>query len=222
MKKLILLLICILPAGLSAQKKSSDINRLENVYAGIHWGPDFMFLKNEGNTDKTNYNYQSKYSQTLGLEIAKVLNDRFLFSTGINFSRRSYTRADVCLTCDVDYTPFSQFHISYTEIPLSMSYIFVNERMDVLGTIGLTNGFRRKVAQEIVSYRGDIETFNSANDFTPYLLSMQAGIGFNYTINTNLFWGMNVLYKQPLNKFSERPELAFYSVGFNTAFYYKF
>jgi hypothetical protein len=221
MRKIILLAAFVIPVAVQAQK-SDKSKSIENVYAGVQWGADFNFLKNQGNSDNTIYHYDSRYSHTWGFEVLKGISDKIMIGSGIGFSRQSYTRTDECLTCDVEYSQFSTFYIRYTEVPVNVSYLFLNSKMDVLGTLGITNSFRRKVAQDIVAYKGNVETFNSVNDFTPYIIGMQLGFGFNYTVRHNLYWGMNVFYKQPFGKLSHDPALRFWTLTANTGFYYKF
>lgn len=225
MKKTLLLLTLALPAFVFAQSedKEKKKNFFENSYAGLLWGPDFYFWKDKAPAGNTGYTYNSRYSQTFGLEFVKGLSDRFLLSVGIQKASKGFERIDKCLVCDEGaYTPENKITMRYTEVPISGIFLISNSRIDMLGTLGFTSSILSRVDQSTKAYDGSIQYSNPKAGFNEFALSVVAGAGFNYTVNYHILWGMNLQYKQPVVSFTNSPATGTFGIGVNTAFYYKF
>jgi hypothetical protein len=225
MKKLLLLAIIATPfmANAKPEEKEKKKNFLENSYVGLLWGPDFYFFRDKSPAGNTGYTYNPRFSQTFGFEFVKGLSDRFLLSVGLQGASKGFERLDKCLVCDEDaYVPEHKITMRYTEVPITGLFLITNSRMDVVGSLGITNSILRKVDQSTIAYDGSTQYSNPSNGFNDFALSVVGGIGFNYTINYRILFGMNLQYKQPVMAFTSDPISAAFGFGVNGALYYKF
>jgi hypothetical protein len=224
MKHILLVAILALPILVSAQDDKKKKNSFfENSYIGAYWGPDMYFWKDKAPAGNTDYTYNPHFSYTGGVEFIKgTKNERLFINVGVQHSVKSFLREDKCLTCGTDYVPLNTISAKYTEIPVSAMFLITNSKLDVIGTFGFTYSFLRKADGERNAYNGTTEIYNATNSFNKANLGLHAGVGFNYTINLHLSWGMNVIYRQPFSQFTPVPAVSAFGIGFNTGFYYKF
>lgn len=198
-------------------------NFFEDSYLGVVWGPDFYFWKDKAPAGNTGYTYNPLYSQTFGFDFVKGVSERLLISVGLQSSTKSFERTDKCLVCaEGSYTPVSEFRASYTEVPVSAYFLLSNSRLDVLGILGVNNSIIREVKQETIAFDGSVQKANPTNSFNRYSMSVVAGVGFNYSVNLRMSWGMNLLYRQPVIKYITEPAVSAFGIGINTSMYYKF
>lgn len=234
MRKILLFAVLSLPllaqAGDDDKKKKKDF--FENTYVGLNWGPDFYIWKDKASAGSTGYSYYPQFSQTLGLEFVKGVSEKVLISVGLQNSVKAFERTDECLTCPPEntYTPVSVFKTYYTQVPVSAYFLLSNSRLDVIGILGVNNSFFRQAKQEMNAYDGSTQHFSPNSSFRKYMMTVNAGVGFNYNVNLHFSWGMNVLYHQPIikdfyssgTKYANDPAVKMFGFGLNTSVYYKF
>ncbi len=217
MRNIFFLLILIPGMSLAQNKK------IKNVNTGLIFSSDFYFPKDASQSSNSQgFGYESSYSHSEGLDIVLALSDKFKISTGIFISTKKFERTDYCYTCDVDYTPVSQFVNRYYSVPVNAWYYFTEKRLDVYAIAGFTNSFSAFVNEYRTAYSGNIDEFNSKDDFRKYVVSVNAGIGLNYNLTYRLSFGLNSIYQFYPGYFGLTPELKLSGLNIQTGLYYKF
>jgi hypothetical protein len=211
-------MMALLPTLCSAQNK-----KITNVTTGIVFSPDIYFLKDASASSTTQgYGYQSKFSHSFGLDFVLTFSNKFKISTGILVSTKKFERTDYCYTCDVDYTPISNFTARYYTIPVNAWYYFTDKRLDVFAIGGFSNSISASVKEFRAAYSGKIDEFNSKSNFKKYMLGLNVGVGLNYNINYRLSAGLNMIYNYYPGSFGVTPELKLGGINLQTVLYYRF
>lgn len=217
MQKLLFLLILIPTVSLAQNKK------IKNVTTGLIFSSDIYFPKDASvSSTSQGFGYKSTFSHSQGLDIVLTFSDKFKISTGFFVSTKMFERTDYCYTCDVDYTPVSNFVNRYFSIPVNAWYYFTDKRLDVYAIAGFSNSFSSSVKEFRTAYSGNIDEFNSKDDFKKYVLNANIGFGLNYNLTYRLSLGLNSIYQLYPGYFGESPELKLSGMNIQTGIYYKF
>ncbi len=214
----ILFIFLMLPVVVVAQNK-----KIQNVTTGLIYSSDMHFLKDASvSSTSQGFGYETQYSHSQGLDIVLALSDKFKISTGILINIKKFERTDYCYTCDVDYTPVSDFKARLYTIPVNAWYYFSEKRLDVYGIAGFSNSFSASVKEFRTAYSGDIDEFNAKSNFKKYILGLNAGFGLNYNLTYRLSVGLNTIYQYNPGYFGLTPQLKISSLNIQTGLYYKF
>lgn len=217
MRKIIFFFLLVPMIGLSQNKT------IKNVTTGLMFSSDLYFLKDlSASSTSQGYGYNSRFSHSQGLDLVLTFSDKFKISTGFFVSTKKFERTDYCYTCDVEYTPVSEFVSRYYTIPVNAWYYFIEKRLDVYGIAGFSNSFSSVVKEFRDAYSGGVDEFNSKDDFKKYLLSINAGVGLNYNLTYRLSLGLNTIFQMYPGKFGLTPELSINGLSIQTGLYYKF
>lgn len=224
MKKSLLLLILLLPFTLKAvTNDDKKINFFTDTYLGFSYTPKLFFLKDKAPASNTSFVYNSNYSQAFGFEFVKPLGEKLLLNLGLQYNTIGFTRTEYCNTCgEVDYTPEVFSRSRYISVPVGFNYLITNERLDIVANAGIDNSFLRGVKSKRLEYNGEYSQSMGKGGFNNWIFGLYAGIGFNYTMNYNMSFGMSLNYYQPLTQITLSPEMAAFGMGISSAFYYKF
>lgn len=138
---------------------SRDFESAQNVQPG--------FLINGANT-----NY------AIGLHVERVLNESISLSTGINYSKQSFSQTLVCHVCDVigDVIPFTAKQ-TYLQVPVGISYKLVDKDFSPTVGLGSISNFLMTTNLDEVDGNQEVNKFY----FAGYL-----SVGFVYEIADNL------------------------------------
>lgn len=216
-QKLLFILIFIPSVSLAQNKK------ITNFTTGLIFSSDIYFPKDASVTSASQgFEYQSTFSHSQGLDMVLTFSNKFKISTGLFVSTKKFERTDYCYTCDVDYTPVSNFVNRYLSIPVNAWFYFIDKRLDIYAIAGFTNSFSSSVREFRTAYSGKIDEFNSKDDFKKYLLNANIGFGFNYNLTYRLSLGLNSIYQFYTGYFGESPELKLSGMNIQTGLYYKF
>lgn len=217
MRKIIFFFLLVPFLGV-AQNKT-----IKNVTTGLMFSSDLYFLKDLSvSSTSQGFGYKSQFSHSQGLDLVLTFSDKFKISTGFFVSTKKFERTDYCYTCDVEYTPVSEFVARYYTIPVNAWYYFTEKRLDVYGIAGFSNSFSSAVKEFRDAYSGGVDEFNSKDDFKKYLLSINAGVGLNYNLTYRLSLGLNTIFQMYPGNFGLTPELSINGLNIQTGLYYKF
>lgn len=218
MYKKMIIALTIFPLFANAQTKT-----IQNVTTGIVYNSQMSFLKDASVSNTSfGYGYKSKYSYGFGLDFVLAFNDKIKLSTGLFYNSKKFERTDYCYTCDVEYTPVSDFKMSSFTIPANIWYYFTDKRLDIYAIAGINNYFSAKVREYRVSYSGKIDEFNSKDDFKRLAIGLNGGIGLNYNLTYRLSAGLNSIYTFNPGNFGISPELKMNFLTLQTVLYYRF
>lgn len=218
MIKKILIALAIVPTLTFAQNK-----KITNVTTGLVYSSDFHFLKDMSpSSTSEGFGYKSTYSFGGGLDIVLAFGEKFRISTGFFYNTKRFERTDYCYVCDVDYTPVSDFKANFYTIPVNAWYYFTDKRLDVFAIAGFNNSFAKSLREFRTSYSGNIDEFNSKDDFKKYLFGLNVGFGLNYNLTYRLSAGLNTIFTFYPGNFGLTPELKLNTLGIQTVLYYRF
>ncbi len=218
MIKKLLIVLTILPTLTFGQGK-----KITNVTTGLVYSSDIHLLKDiSPSSTSQGYGYKGTYSFGFGLDVVLSFSDKFKVSTGLFYSKKKFERTDYCYTCDVDYTPVSDFVASYYTIPINAWYYFTDKRLDIFAIAGINNSFSSSVKEFRTAYSGKIDEFNSKDDFKKYLFGLNVGFGLNYNLTYRLSAGLNSIFTFIPSQFGVAPELKLNTLGIQTVLYYRF
>lgn len=165
-------------------------SRIENNISS----KSFAFDKYTGysaNYNKTNYRF--------GLNFEYNLKDRFSMNTSINYSNKDFIGTYYCSVCDF-FTPPSPQEIDfrYIEIPLTLKYYFLPNKIKLFGEFGLNTLFslNKKV------------TDNSC------MLGIKLGGGIEYNLTNKLAIQLNLDYNNSLSKLYKESDFKLKSIAF--------
>lgn len=216
MRKITLLLFLI-PCLATAQNK-----KIQNVTTGLVFSSDFYFAKDLSSSSVEGFGYKSNFSYSQGLDIVLTFSEKFKISTGVLISTKKFERTDYCYTCDVEYTPVSDFITRYYSVPVNAWYYFTDKRLDVFAIAGFNNSFCSSVKEFRTAYSGGIDEFNSKHNFKKYVFGLNAGFGLNYNLSYRLSLGLNTIYQLYPGYFSTIPQMTLSGLNMQTVLYYRF
>lgn len=225
MKKILLSALLILPVSLNAANDDDDKKKgfFEDAYLGFSYSPTLYFWNDKAPASNTSFVYNSKYSQGFGFELVKPVSDKILMNFGLQYNIIGFLRTEICNTCgEVDYTPEVISKSRYLSVPISANFMIKNDRLDIIGIFGIENSFLRGVNSDRLEYNGTHSKYTSKTGYSTWLFGINAGFGFNYTINHHFSYGMSILYRQPITQIAFDPAVSAFGVGINTGFFYKF
>lgn len=219
MIKKLLIALAIVPTLTFAQ----ETQKITNVTTGLVYSSDFHFLKDVSPTSSSEgFGYKSQYSFGYGLDIVLAFGEKFRISTGLFYNSKRFERTDYCYVCDVDYTPVSEFKANFFTIPVNAWYYFTDKRFDVFAIAGINNSFAKALREFRTTYSGEVDEFNSKDDFKKYVLGLNVGLGLNYNLTYRLSAGLNSIFTFNPSKFGLSPELNLNTLAVQTVLYYRF
>ena len=132
--------------------------------------------------DKTNYRF--------GLNIEYNLRENISINTSINYSNKDFTGTYYCAVCDFSVPPSPQkIDFRFIEIPLTVKYYFLPNKIRLFGEFGLNNLFSLNKEVTDNSYALGIKLGGGIEYNLTKKIALQMTMDFN---NNN----MSKLYKE--------------------------
>lgn len=146
--------------------------------------------------------YSVDYNKTnfrLGLNFEYELKSNFSINTAINYSNKDFTGTYYCAVCDFLVPPSPQdIDFRFIEVPLTLKYYFLPNKIRLFGEFGLNNLFSLK--KEV--------TDNS------YGLGIKLGGGIEYNLSKKIALQMTMDYNNGISKLYKESDFKLKSVAF--------
>jgi opacity protein-like surface antigen len=245
MKKLLLLLIPLLPSIIFSQTPDSSGTRKFAI--GLVFSPDYCYrtLKPDGaamsqyiakNRDSTEL---PRIGFTTGLSFLYQLKKRFTLESGLLFSDNGEQTKNTALIFGTGLNgqpgvsdPVTNkfiYHYKYLDIPLKVNYALLTKRLSIFLSGGLSaNFFITETNTSIQTYSDghtttSSSTSRSGSGLSALNLAFVAGAGVSYNLSGKLALRVEPVYRRSITSIIDAPVKGYlYSAGLNMGIYYRF
>lgn len=141
--------------------------------------------------DKTNYK--------IGLSAEYLLKNGFSLYSGVNYSNKNFTGTYYCAVCDFLVPPSPEvIELQFIEIPVSLRYYFLPNKLKIYVDIGLINQF--EISNKIIKNK--------------YNISGKLGCGIEYNLNPKLAFQLFTEYNKGLANMFEESDFKIKTISF--------
>jgi len=146
--------------------------------------------------------YSAEYNKTnyrIGLSFKYEFKPKISINTGINYSNKDFTGTYYCAVCSYIIPPSSQnIDFRFIEVPLTLKYYFLPNKMRLFGEFGLNNLF--SLNKEVID--------NS------YGLGIKLGGGIEYNLLKKIALQITMDYSNGISKLYKESEFKLKSLAF--------
>lgn len=141
-----------------------------------------------------------KINYRLGLNLEFELNQGFAINTAINYSNKNFTGAYYCTVCYgfiLPLFPPEDFDFRLIEVPISLRYYFLPDKLRIFGEVGFNNQFllNKEITDE------------------SYAQAIKLGTGVEYDFTQEIALQMFVDYNKGITNFYKKSDFKLNYVG---------
>ncbi|MCK5401768.1 MAG: porin family protein [Flavobacteriaceae bacterium] len=146
--------------------------------------------------------YSAEYNKPnykIGLSIEYLLKNRFSLNSGLNYSNKNFTGTYYCAICYFSAPPNPKtFELQFIEIPVSLRYYFLPNKLKIYADIGLINQF--EITNKIIEKK--------------YSISGKLGCGIEYNLNPKLAFQLMTEYNKGLTNMFKKSDFKIKTISF--------
>ena len=139
-----------------------------------------------------------KINYRLGLNLGYQLKQKFSINTAIEYSNKDFTRIYFCHVCDFSVLPSEDIDFRFIEVPLSVRYYLLPNKLGLFGEVGINNQF---------FLNGDLTDKS-------YALGVKLGAGLEYDFTQTLAFQFLVNYNRGVTNLNNESDFKLDYVGF--------
>ncbi|MBL4658198.1 MAG: outer membrane beta-barrel protein [Flavobacteriales bacterium] len=233
MRKL-LSLVLIISSCYHVFGNSLDSTQTDKLRVGLSFSTDYCFRSISGDAsvkwlvDARNDLEDPKIGFTTGLKLNGGINEKFAVEFGILYSDKGEKIKDLVFTNIVgEVTGIVDivYHYEYLDLPLSLNYIFINKKVKMLLTGGLSVNiflnYRGVSITDNLDGTSEKKSFSTEEDLEAINLAMLAGVGVEFGISDKLDLRIESIFRNSMTSIIDAPIKQFpYSIGLNIGVFY--
>lgn len=140
-----------------------------------------------------------KINYRLGLNIEYQIKRDFSINTSIQYSNKDFTGTYFCAVCDFSVPPSPEdVDFRFIEVPLSLRYYFLPDRLGLFGEVGINNQF----------------LLNEELTDKSYALGIKVGAGLEYDFTQKLAFQFLVDYNSGVTNLYNESDFKINYLGF--------
>lgn len=239
MRKLIYCILILFPVFSFSQNQ--EITKPHKFAVGLCFSPDYSYRYLQTDNDSLKFIKQIRdttetadFGFTTGISLLYKLNNRFVIESGLLYSKKGYKNLKTNFTPIDPNDPILPVKLSiyytysYLCIPLKLNYVFLDKRLKLFVSAGVSANFfikeRTKIVNEFNNDKTSV-TYNEENKaiFTKLNFELLAGLGADYDVNKHFKLRLEPLFRRSLNSITTTDIKGYLcSGGLNFGVYYKF
>src|SRR5690606_30920409 len=143
-------------------------------------------------TEYTGYSAAyNKINYRLGLNIEYALKNEITLNSAIYYSNKDFTGTYYCALCNFSFVPSPQdIDFRFIEVPLTMRYYFLPEKIRIFGEFGLNNQF----------------VLSEKTTDKKYGLGIKFGAGLEYNVGKNIALQLLIDYNKGITNFYDESD----------------